>query len=83
VTVVVRRRCADAGEATRLAQAVAVDDPAHVRVGTEGAELVVHVDPASAASARATLDDLLACLGAAERMFDDLPSASPARAPRR
>jgi hypothetical protein len=38
-----------------------------VRVDVEGTDLVVRVTSASASSARATLEDLLACLSAAER----------------
>jgi hypothetical protein len=38
-----------------------------VQVAVEGADLVVRVTAVSAQSARATLEDLLACLGAAER----------------
>jgi hypothetical protein len=67
VTVVVRHRCASEVAADRLARAVAADNPAHVRVTAEGAELVVRVAPGSAASVRATLDDLLACIAAADR----------------
>ena len=67
MTAVVRRRCASAAEAERLRGAVAADNPAYVSVAGEGSELVVRLTAPSAASARATLDDLLACLGAAER----------------
>jgi hypothetical protein len=67
VTVVVRRTYASAAEAERLRRAVAADNPEHVRITVEGAELVVHVAPGRATSVRATLDDLLACLAAAER----------------
>ncbi len=64
---VVRRSCASAAEADRLRAAVAADNPPYVRVAVEGTELVVRVRASSAASARATLEDLLACLSAAER----------------
>jgi hypothetical protein len=63
----VRRACASAAEAERLRAAVAADDPAFVVVSVEGTTLVARVTAGSARSARATLDDLLACLGAAER----------------
>jgi hypothetical protein len=46
---------------------VAVDNPPFVQIDIEGTSLVVRVAASSAASARATLEDLLACLGAAER----------------
>jgi hypothetical protein len=65
--VVVRRPCATLEEARRLRAAVAVDNPSFVRLDVEGTDLVVRVVASSAASARATLDDLLACLSAAER----------------
>jgi hypothetical protein len=64
---VVRRSCATAAEADRLRASVAADNPEFVHVEVEGTELVVRVTARSATSARATLDDLLACLGAAER----------------
>jgi hypothetical protein len=67
VTVVVRRACASPAEADRLRRAVAADNPEHVRVSVDGSELIVHVTPGRATSVRATLDDLLACLAAAER----------------
>jgi hypothetical protein len=38
-----------------------------VQVAVEGTVLVIRLTASSAESARATLDDLLACLGAAER----------------
>ncbi len=67
MTVVVRRACASPAEADRLRRAVAADNPAQVRVTVEGSDLVVRVAAAPAASVRATLDDLLSCLAAAER----------------
>jgi hypothetical protein len=67
VTVVVRHTCGSPTEAERLRRAVEADNPEHVRVTVEGSELVVRVDPGPAASARATLDDLLACLAVAEQ----------------
>jgi hypothetical protein len=67
VTAVVRRACASTTEADRLRAAVTADNPAFVRVEVEGTTLVVRVTAQSAPSARATLEDLLACLSAAER----------------
>jgi hypothetical protein len=67
VTVVVRRRCSDRREAEALRAAVVADNPAYVEVAAEDRDLVVRVSAASAASARTTLEDLLACLKAAER----------------
>jgi hypothetical protein len=67
VTVVVRRRCRDHREADALRSAVVADNPEYVEVTAEGPELVVRLTAPSAASARTTLEDLLACLKAAER----------------
>ncbi|HTZ61866.1 MAG TPA: KEOPS complex subunit Pcc1 [Thermoplasmata archaeon] len=67
MTVVARRRCASELEARRLAAAVAADNPPYVHVAVEDGALVVRVRAPTAGSARTTLDDLLACLAAAER----------------
>ena len=67
MTAEVRRACASPAEAERFRAAVEADNPEFVHVTVEGSDLVVRVAASSAASARATLDDLLACLGAAER----------------
>jgi len=67
VTVVVRRRCADAAEATALRTAVVADNPPYVHVSAEGSDLEIRLSASSAASARVTLEDLLACLQVAER----------------
>jgi hypothetical protein len=67
VTVVVRRRCRDPREAEALRAAVVADNPSYVAVTAEGSELVVRLTAPSAASARTTLEDLLACLKVAER----------------
>jgi hypothetical protein len=72
VTVVVRRRCRDPKEAESLRSAVVADNPPYVEVAVEGSELVVRVAAASAASARTTLEDLLACLKVAERTLGAL-----------
>ncbi|HTT73307.1 MAG TPA: KEOPS complex subunit Pcc1 [Thermoplasmata archaeon] len=72
------RTAATAAVAARLAAAVAADNPPFVRVTVDGPTLTVRVDGRSAASVRATLDDLLACLLAAERTIgaasEDRPS---------
>jgi hypothetical protein len=67
VSALVRRHCGSAEEAHRLAAAVAADNPPHVRARAEGTVLMIRVSAASPASLRATLDDLLACVQAAER----------------
>ena len=80
MTVVLRHRCATAEEARRLARAVAADNPTHVRVVAEGRELAIALDPTGPASARATLDDLLACLQTAQRTGEE--AAAPSRSRR-
>ena len=67
MTVVVRRRCADAAEAIALRTAVAADNPPYVHVSSDGSDLEIRLSASSAASARVTLEDLLACLQVAER----------------
>jgi hypothetical protein len=72
VTVTVRRTFPTPEVARRLAAAVGADNPSFVRVEVEGSELTVRLTSRSAASARATLDDLMACLRAAERSDPDV-----------
>ncbi len=67
MTVVVRRRCRSPEAARALRAAVRADTPDFVRFRVRGPTLTIRLEAATAASARATLDDLLACLGAAER----------------
>ncbi len=62
-------------EAERVAAAVGADNPAFLRLRVEGARLEIELGPSTPASARATLDDLVACLNAAER------AAAAVRAP--
>lgn len=63
----VERSCRTPAEARALRDAVAVDTPPFVRLRCRGRTLRIELRARSAASARATLDDLLACLRAAER----------------
>ncbi|MGA8276336.1 MAG: KEOPS complex subunit Pcc1 [Thermoplasmata archaeon] len=67
VTVVARRPCGDPASAERLRRVLAADTPPFVRLDVEGAELVIRTSAPSARSVRATLEDLLACVQAAER----------------
>jgi hypothetical protein len=67
VTVTVARSYPSAAVARRIADAVSADNPPFVRVEATGADLTIRLEARSAGSARATLDDLLACLQAAER----------------
>jgi len=55
-------------------EALRADNPSFVSVEADGREIEVRLTARSAASARATLEDLLACLRAAERTAVD---ASP------
>ena len=66
MSVTVRRSCASAALAERLRAAVAADTPEYVHVDVRGTNLEIQLRAPSAASARATLEDLLACLKAAE-----------------
>ena len=67
MTVAVSRTYPSATVARRIAAAVAADNPPFVHVDVAGSGLTIRLAARSAASARATLDDLLACLQAAER----------------
>ncbi len=67
MTVAIRHACASAESAEHLRRAVVADNPAYVSVTVEGTELIVRLTARSAASARSTLEDLMACLAAAER----------------
>jgi len=67
VTVTVRHACPSRTVAERLAAALRADNPDFVHVAVDGPELTLRVTARSAGSARATLDDLLACLRVAER----------------
>ena len=48
-------------------EAVRADNPSFVHVESQGSTIEIRLTASSAASARATLEDLLACLRAAER----------------
>ena len=64
--VELRRTWPSAEVATRIARAVTADNPEYVEARAQGAELVLRVRSTSAASARASVDDLLACVRTAE-----------------
>ena len=67
MTVRLERRYDSANQAERLRAALAADDPEFLRSGTDGPTLWITVEAPSAASARTTLEDAIACLQAAER----------------
>ncbi|MFI5413731.1 MAG: KEOPS complex subunit Pcc1 [Candidatus Lutacidiplasmatales archaeon] len=67
LTVRLRGSLADPTTALRIADALRADNPPFVSVEAIGSEIEVRLSATSAASARATLEDLLACLRAAER----------------
>jgi hypothetical protein len=70
VKVELRRHCRSPSEASALVAAVQVDTPDFVRLRSEGRVLEVDLTAPSAASARATLEDLVACLRAAEKALE-------------
>jgi len=51
--------------------ALRADNPSFVTVEADGSDIEIRLSATSAASARATLEDLLACLRAAERTAAD------------
>ncbi len=53
--------------AARIAQAVTADNPEYVEARAEGRELLLRVRSRSPASARVSVDDLLACVRVAEQ----------------
>ena len=63
----IARTAASPEEARALWTAVIADNPEFVEGGVEGSTLSIQVRAPSARSLRATLDDLLAALAAAER----------------
>jgi uncharacterized protein with PIN domain len=67
VSVSLRRRGTDAAEAEALRAALAADNPSYVDVTAHGPELNIRLTAKSASSARATLEDLMACLQVAEQ----------------
>jgi hypothetical protein len=64
-----RAACPSAAAARALRDAVAADTPTFVRLAVRGAALEIQLRAPSAASARATVDDLLACLKTAEALL--------------
>jgi len=58
--------CADPATADRLLRSLAVDNEGHARSWREGAVLMTEADATSPGSLRHTLEDLLACVVAAE-----------------
>jgi hypothetical protein len=59
-----------------VVEAVRADNPSFVTVEADGRDIEVRLSASSASSARTTLEDLLACLRAAERALSE-PSADP------
>jgi hypothetical protein len=52
-------------------EALRADNPSFVTVEADGSDIEIRLTASSAASARTTLEDLLACLRAAERTAAD------------
>ena len=67
MSVAARRRCASPEAAERLRRALAVDSPPFVSLEVDGADLLLRAAGPTARSLRATFEDLVACLQAAER----------------
>jgi hypothetical protein len=67
VTVTARREYPDAAMAEQVARAIAVDNPAQVRAERHGSTLELRWSGPTAASVRATAEDLFACIRAAEQ----------------
>ncbi|MGI0131575.1 MAG: KEOPS complex subunit Pcc1 [Thermoplasmata archaeon] len=62
-----RRTYGSAEVAERLARALAPDHDGFVRCAQDGATLEFRIEAPTPTRARATIEDLLACLGSAER----------------
>ncbi|MGD0587558.1 MAG: KEOPS complex subunit Pcc1 [Thermoplasmata archaeon] len=71
MTVRLRGTFPDPTTALRVVDALRADNPSFVSVEAVGNEIEIRLTSSSAASARATLEDLLACLRAAERTISD------------
>ncbi|MGI0053507.1 MAG: KEOPS complex subunit Pcc1 [Thermoplasmata archaeon] len=83
MSVALSRRYGSAAEAERIRRSLESDRPAYLATRRVGATLRIELQAEGAASARATLDDLIACLGAAERTGGLTSPARPAPAARR
>jgi hypothetical protein len=77
VKVDLRRTGRSAREAEALLAAIRADTPDFVALSTDGPTLRIRLAASSAGSARATLEDLLACLQAAERAALPLAEKGP------
>ena len=67
MTVTLARRYDDPRAAGQVATAIGADNPNHIHVRVARGAIEIRVAAPSAASARATLEDLMACVQAAER----------------
>jgi len=84
VSIRLERRYRSHPEAERVWRAVAADNPGYVSGHVDADRLVIEAASPSAASLRMTLDDLIACLAAAERSGEASgppPSPEPAEPP--
>lgn len=75
-----RRRYRTSAEARRLAEALRADQPDHLTWRVRGRVLEFQFAASTPESARATGDDLLACLSAAERTGEVTPKRRTGRA---
>ncbi|MCI4368159.1 MAG: hypothetical protein L3K09_01155 [Thermoplasmata archaeon] len=76
MTVHLERSYATEKAAHALVSALAADQPDYVRAKATGCVVRIEVAGATASSVRATLDDLLSCLVAAERTLGVTPARS-------
>lgn len=83
VEVTLEREYASAEEAAALLQALEPDRPEYLETSREGARVRFRVVAQNAGSARATLEDLLAALSAAERARGLRPALGSRRPPAR
>lgn len=67
MTVTARREYPDATMAEQVARAIAADNPPHVHAERSGSTLELRWSGPTAASVRATSEDLFACIRAAEQ----------------
>lgn len=67
VKATLTRRCQSESDAQRLARALFPDNGDFVHTSVKGRELTIQVEGRSAREVQRSLDDLLACLSAAEK----------------
>ena len=69
LTATLTRDCASEAMATALRAAISPDNGLYAEVTQEGGRLTITVHARTLGELRRTLDDLLACMGAAEKTW--------------